>query len=126
MQKSKKKETQQKAGTQSSSVELQQAIVNTISELKLMWPGVPFDIKIAMEQHINTMKKKQGSSNMDVVQQQIVIMKQQMDAVKQQREAMKQQINTMKKEHDFKRKQLDEEKEKGKVLKKQFRAKNFQ
>lgn len=53
MQKSKKKETQQKAGIQNSSVELQQAIVNTISELKLMWPGVPFDIKIAMEQHIN-------------------------------------------------------------------------
>ena len=76
----------------------------------------------AMEQHINTMKKKQGSSNMDVVQQQIVIMKQQMEAVKQQREAMKQQINTMKKEHESKRKQLEEEKEKGRVLKKQLEA----
>jgi len=53
MKKQKQNNEQLTTGTiNSSNKNLQDAIVRTIEEMKLMWGGVSYDVKLAIEKHI--------------------------------------------------------------------------
>jgi len=63
MTKSKKSKEQQSLGISNSSDKLQEAIVSIIDELKLMYTGVPYDVKIAIEknvEYLNRVLKESG------------------------------------------------------------------
>jgi len=67
MRKLKQNKEQLTAGTESSSNKaLQNAIVRTIEEMKLMWSGVPYDVKIAIEKHIDYLYRELKESGYNI------------------------------------------------------------
>lgn len=67
MRKQKQNKEQLTAGIESySNKNLQDAIVNTIEELKLMWGGVPYDVKVAIEKHIDYLYRKLKESDYNI------------------------------------------------------------
>ena len=67
MRKLKQNKEQLTAGTESSSNKaLQNAIVRTIEEMKLMWGGVPYDVKVAIEKHIDYLYRELEESGYNI------------------------------------------------------------